>query len=65
MGTLEFAVWDDFGAHEMATSPMAADVYAQHIREARLAEEAAILDHLSRSRLEFGADSGVNTAIQG
>jgi hypothetical protein len=27
------------GAPEMATSPVAADVYAQHIREAQLAEE--------------------------
>jgi alkanesulfonate monooxygenase SsuD/methylene tetrahydromethanopterin reductase-like flavin-dependent oxidoreductase (luciferase family) len=39
MGTLEFALWDGFGAHEMAALPMAADVYAQQIREAQLAEE--------------------------
>ena len=38
MGKLEFAVWDGFGAYEMATSPVAADVYDQHIREAQLAE---------------------------
>ena len=112
---LEFATWDTFGAHEMAASPVAADIYEQHIEEAqlaerlgyhsyfiiehqnshvgqitapnvylcavaqhtsrlrigvmiyqlpfyhpvRLAEEAAMLDHLSRGRLEFGAGAGV------
>jgi alkanesulfonate monooxygenase SsuD/methylene tetrahydromethanopterin reductase-like flavin-dependent oxidoreductase (luciferase family) len=39
MATLEFAIWDGFGAHEMATSPVAADVYEKHIKEAQLAEE--------------------------
>ena len=39
MGKLEFAIWDAVGAHELATSPVAADVYEEHIREAQLAEE--------------------------
>lgn len=29
MGPLEFAVWDGFGAHQMATSPMAADRWSR------------------------------------
>ncbi len=36
---LEFAIWDGFGAYEMATLPVAADVYEKHIREAQLAEQ--------------------------
>jgi alkanesulfonate monooxygenase SsuD/methylene tetrahydromethanopterin reductase-like flavin-dependent oxidoreductase (luciferase family) len=39
MAALEFAMWDGFGVHEMATSPVAADVYERHIREAQRAEE--------------------------
>jgi len=39
MGKLEFAVWDGFGAYEMATSAVMAEVYDQHIQEAQLAEE--------------------------
>jgi len=116
MATLEFAIWDAFGAREMASAPVAADVYEQHIREAqlaealgygsyftiehqnshigqitapsvflcaiaqhttrlrigtmihqlpfyhpmRLAEEVAMLDHLSRGRVEFGTGIGVH-----
>jgi len=115
VGKLEFAMWDAVGAHEMATAPVAADVYEEHIREAqlaeelgyesyytiehqnshvgqitapsvylcaiaqhttrlrigtmiyqlpfynpmRLAEEVAMLDHLSRGRVEFGTGIGV------
>lgn len=115
MGKLEFAIWDGFGAYEMATSPVAADVYERHIEEAqlaealgygsyftiehqnshvgqitapsvylcavarhtsrlrlgtmiwqlpfynpmRLAEEVAMLDHLSHGRVEFGTGIGV------
>jgi alkanesulfonate monooxygenase SsuD/methylene tetrahydromethanopterin reductase-like flavin-dependent oxidoreductase (luciferase family) len=115
MAALEFAIWDGFGAYEMATSPVAADVYDRHIAEAqraeelgyayyftiehqnshvgqitapsvylcavarhtsrlrigtmiwqlpfynpmRLAEEVAMLDHLSRGRVEFGTGIGV------
>ncbi len=39
MGKLEFALWDGFGAYEMATAPVAADIYERHIEEAQLAEE--------------------------
>jgi alkanesulfonate monooxygenase SsuD/methylene tetrahydromethanopterin reductase-like flavin-dependent oxidoreductase (luciferase family) len=116
MGKLEFGLWDSFGAHEMARSAVAADIYEQHIREVqlaealgyqsyfiiehqnshvgqitapsvylcavarhtsririgtmiyqlplhnpvRLAEEAAMLDHLSHGRLEFGAGLGTH-----
>lgn len=116
MRQLEFGVWDGFAAHEMALSPVAADVYEQHLREAqlaeelgyqyyftiehqnshvgqitapsvylcavaqrtsrlrigamiyqlpfynpmRLAQEVAMLDHLSRGRLEFGTGIGVH-----
>ena len=116
MSKLEFAVWDGFQGHEMAGSPVAADVYEQHIKEAqlaeelgydsyyiiehqnsdvgqitapsvylcavaqrttrlrigvmiyqlpfynpiRLAQEVAMLDHLSRGRLEFGTGIGVH-----
>jgi alkanesulfonate monooxygenase SsuD/methylene tetrahydromethanopterin reductase-like flavin-dependent oxidoreductase (luciferase family) len=114
VGKLEFAVWDGFGAYEVATSEVTADVYDRHIQEAqlaeelgyqsyyiiehqnsfgsitapsvyltavarhtshlrlgtmiyqlpfhhpmRLAEEVAMLDHLSRGRVEFGAGIGV------
>lgn len=116
VGKLEFAIWDGFGAHEMATSPVAAEVYERHIRDAqlaealgygsyyiiehqnshvrqstapsvflcavaqhtthlrigamiyqlpfyhpiRLAEEVAMVDHLSRGRVEFGTGIGVH-----
>jgi alkanesulfonate monooxygenase SsuD/methylene tetrahydromethanopterin reductase-like flavin-dependent oxidoreductase (luciferase family) len=115
MAKLAFAIWDGFGAYEMATSPVAAEVYEKHIKEAqlaealgyesyytiehqnshvgqitapsvylcavaqhtsrlrigvmiyqlpfyhpmRLAEEVAMLDHLSRGRVEFGTGIGV------
>jgi alkanesulfonate monooxygenase SsuD/methylene tetrahydromethanopterin reductase-like flavin-dependent oxidoreductase (luciferase family) len=115
MGKLEFGTYDNFAVYEMQTSPIAADVYEQHIQEVqlaeelgysyyfiiehqnsdvgqitapsvylsavaqrtsrirfgtmiyqlpfynpmRLAEETAMLDHLSRGRLEFGAGIGV------
>ena len=39
MSKLEFAIWDGFPVYEMAVSPVAADVYQQHLREAQLAEE--------------------------
>jgi len=39
VATLEFAVWDGFGAYEVATSEVTADVYDRHIQEAQLAEE--------------------------
>jgi hypothetical protein len=39
MGKLEFAIWDGFGVHEMATSLAAADVSEKHLREAQLVEE--------------------------
>src|ERR671914_402178 len=39
MGKLEFGTYDNFAIYEMETSPEAADVYEQHIREVQLAEE--------------------------
>ena len=39
MGKLEFGTYDNFAVYEMQTSPVAADVYEQHIREVQLAEE--------------------------
>src|SRR5262245_7898 len=116
MGKLEIGLYDVFTQAPMASSPMAADVYDEHIRSAqeaeqlgykyyfsiehqtssisylsapsvyltalarstsairfgvmifqlpfhnpiRLAQDAAMLDHLSRGRLEFGAGTGVS-----
>ena len=116
MGKLQFGLWDSFGVNEMARSPVAADIYEDHIRQVqvaeqlgynsyfiiehqnshvgqitapsvylaavaqhtsvirigtmiyqlplhnpmRLAEEAAMLDHLSRGRLDFGAGLGTH-----
>ncbi len=31
MGKLQFGLWDSFGVNEMARSPVAADIYEQHI----------------------------------
>jgi hypothetical protein len=31
MGKLEFGTYDNFAVYEMQTSPVAADVYEQHI----------------------------------
>lgn len=115
MGNPAFGTYDNFAVYEMATSPVAADVYEQHLREVqraeelgyqyyfiiehqnshvgqltapmvylsavaqrtqrirfgvmihqlpfyhpmRLAEDAAMLDHLSRGRFEFGTGIGV------
>ena len=39
MSNLEFGIWDGFGLHEMSLSPVAADIYDQHLREAQMAEE--------------------------
>ena len=33
MGALEFGTYDNVAAYEMQGSPVAADVYEQHIRE--------------------------------
>ena len=30
-GKLQFGLWDSFGVNEMARSPVAADIYEQHI----------------------------------
>src|SRR4030095_8763487 len=116
MGQLEIGLYDVFTQAGMAASPVAADVYDEHIRAAqeaeqlgykyyfsiehqtstisylsapnvyltalarntsalrfgviiyqlpshnpiRLAQDAAMLDHLSRGRLEFGAGTGVS-----
>ncbi|HSF30815.1 MAG TPA: LLM class flavin-dependent oxidoreductase [Candidatus Tectomicrobia bacterium] len=116
MGKLEIGLYDVFTQAAMATSPVAADVYDEHIDAAqeaeqlgykyyfsiehqtssisylsapsvyltalarntsairfgvmifqlpfhnpiRLAQDAAMLDHLSRGRLEFGAGTGVS-----
>ena len=116
MGKLQFGLWDSFGVNEMARSPVAADIYEQHIRQVqvaeqlgynsyciiehqnshvgqitapsvylaavaqntivirigtmiyqlplhnpmRLSEEAAMLDHLSRGRFDFGAGLGTH-----
>src|SRR5438093_298467 len=116
MGKLEIGLYDVFTQATMAASPLAADVYDEHIRAAqeaeqlgykyyfsiehqtstisylsapnvyltalarntsalrfgvmiyqlpfhhpiRLAQDAAMLDHLSRGRLEFGAGTGVS-----
>ena len=116
MASLQFGIWDSFGAETMSRAPVAADVYREHIAEAklgeelgyeyyftiehqnsavgqitapnvflcalaqhtsrlrigamiyqlpmhnpmRLAQEAAMLDHLSQGRLEFGAGLGTH-----
>jgi len=116
MGKLEIGLYDVFTQATMEASPLAADVYDEHIRSAqqaeqlgyryyfsiehqtstisylsapnvyltalarhtsalrfgvmiyqlpfhhpiRLAQDAAMLDHLSRGRLEFGAGTGVS-----
>jgi alkanesulfonate monooxygenase SsuD/methylene tetrahydromethanopterin reductase-like flavin-dependent oxidoreductase (luciferase family) len=116
MGKPAFGTYDNFAIYEMAKSPVAADVYEQHLREVqmaedlgyeyyfiiehqnshvgqltaptvylsavaqrtysirfgvmihqlpfyhpiRLAEDTAMLDHLSRGRLEFGTGIGVS-----
>lgn len=36
MGKLAFGIWDSFPVYEMAASPVAADVYEQHLREGDL-----------------------------
>ena len=38
MSTIAFGVWDAFGAYEVASFPVQADIYEQHIREVQLAE---------------------------
>ena len=38
MGKLEFGIWDSFPAHEMGKSPVAADVYDQHLYEVQMTE---------------------------
>ncbi len=116
MAKLDFGIWDKFSAYEMSLSPVAGDIYEQHIREVQLAEnlgykyyfiiehqgsdvgqitspsvylcavaratssirfgamiyqmpfhhpvalaqETAMLDHLSKGRLEFGAGFGIH-----
>ncbi len=116
MAKLEFGLWDAFGAEVVSRFPVAADAYAEHISEAKLAEElgygyyfiiehqnsavgqisapnvflaalaqhtqqlrigamiyqlplhnpvrlaqeSAMLDHLSQGRLEFGAGLGTH-----
>lgn len=116
MGKPAFGTYDNFASYEMATAPVAADVYEHHLREVqraeelgyayyfiiehqnsdvgqltaptvylsavaqrtqhmrfgvmihqlpfyhpmRLAEDAAMLDHLSRGRFEFGTGIGVS-----
>ena len=118
MANLQFGIWDSFGAETMSRAPVAADVYREHIGEAklgeelgyeyyfiiehqnsavgqisapnvflcalaqhtsririgamiyqlpmhnpmRLAQEAAMLDHLSQGRLDFGAGLGNSRA---
>jgi hypothetical protein len=42
MGKPEFGTYDNFAIYEMETSPEAADVYEQHIREVQLAEELGV-----------------------
>ncbi|SVB60924.1 uncharacterized protein METZ01_LOCUS213778 [marine metagenome] len=39
MGKLQFGLWDSFGVNEMARSPVAADIYEQHIRQVQVAEQ--------------------------
>ena len=39
MANLEVGIWDSFGAQELARSPVAADIYRQHIDEVQLGEE--------------------------
>ena len=39
MANLQFGIWDSFGAETMSRSPVAADVYHEHIEEAKLGEE--------------------------
>jgi alkanesulfonate monooxygenase SsuD/methylene tetrahydromethanopterin reductase-like flavin-dependent oxidoreductase (luciferase family) len=56
MSRIDFALWDAVGGYKLSDEPIA-DVYESHIR---LAQEVAMLDQLSRGRVEFGTGIGVH-----
>ena len=68
MAKLEFGIWDSFGGHEMARSPVAADIYGQHIKEVQLGEKLGyhyyfIIEHQNSNVGQITAPSVYLSAV--
>jgi len=64
MSTLAFGIRDAFGAYEVASFPVQADIYEQHIREVQQAEELGYrYDFIIEHQIEHqNSPVGQNTA---